>query len=470
VRKHRIALLGLALTALACSGGTAGPQGVAGLSGTNGTAGTNGGQGPAGDAGPSGPAGPAIVISERAQAGLNISPVPISLTGLDSQQVEQLGSGSYLVNALAGCSDCHNNPVTGAFLGGGVRFSLGASNFVTSRNLTRGGDGGLQLTQSQFITVMRTGQDFRADAGVSLAVMPWFDFRWMSQSDLSAIYAYLAVLPPVDNVVPPDNKVVGGPVPFPPAYNEGAITRLLPPELDATGKPISDPDNIARGLAISPVATPTDLGTAGTYDVTTQALIGRGSYLVNAVGGCNDCHTNPDRDLATLTVNYAQFLTGGAVYPVPPPLAPVFHVTRSMSANLTGYTNGLMTSLAGNFGIFDEILTTGLHVDDTPVTPLAWPMPWQHLRSLVATDLEAIFAYLKALQPIVGPNDKLTQPAARYCTLSTDCRSGESCDTTTNECVGGPCPTPAACGACQACTSNVCVAPSPGSLCLTTGI
>ena len=23
------------------------------------------------------------------------------------------------------------------------------------------------------------------------------------------------------------------------------------------------------------------------------ALVGLGSYLVNAVGGCNDCHTNP---------------------------------------------------------------------------------------------------------------------------------------------------------------------------------
>jgi hypothetical protein len=220
-------------------------------------------------------------------------------------------------------------------------------------------------------------------------------------------------------------------------------------------------------MAISPVA----LGSVGTRDVTTQALIGRGSYLVNAVGGCNDCHTNPDRDPTTLAINTTQFLTGGRVYAVPPPLAPIFRISRSMSANLTGANNGALTVLGGSLLLFDEILTTGLHVEDPVVTPLAWPMPWQHYRSLVGTDLGAIFAYLNTVPPITGiPDDKLTQPPARYCTLGTDCLSGETCDTTTNECVGGPCSNAAQCGACQTCPSSICLAPSSGSLCLTNGI
>src|SRR5713101_1013440 len=42
---------------------------------------------------------------------------------------------------------------------------------------------------------------------------------------------------------------------------------------------------IQRGFALAPVP----LNLAGKN----RALVGMGSYLVNAVGGCNDCHTDP---------------------------------------------------------------------------------------------------------------------------------------------------------------------------------
>src|SRR6201995_1866283 len=43
---------------------------------------------------------------------------------------------------------------------------------------------------------------------------------------------------------------------------------------------------IERGFRIAPV--PLDLSQKD------PDLVGLGSYLVNAVGGCNDCHTNPN--------------------------------------------------------------------------------------------------------------------------------------------------------------------------------
>ena len=61
------------------------------------------------------------------------------------------------------------------------------------------------------------------------------------------------------------------------------------------------------------------------------ALFGRGSYLVNAIADCNGCHTNPAR-AQSHAITTAQYLAGGAVFSVPPPLQPVVHIVRTMSA------------------------------------------------------------------------------------------------------------------------------------------
>jgi hypothetical protein len=47
----------------------------------------------------------------------------------------------------------------------------------------------------------------------------------------------------------------------------------------------SNNSRIQQGFAIAPVTL--------NLDKKNRALVGLGSYLVNAVGGCNDCHTAP---------------------------------------------------------------------------------------------------------------------------------------------------------------------------------
>jgi hypothetical protein len=42
---------------------------------------------------------------------------------------------------------------------------------------------------------------------------------------------------------------------------------------------------IIRGLHLAPVLL--------NFEQTNVLLVGLGSYIVNAQGGCNDCHTNP---------------------------------------------------------------------------------------------------------------------------------------------------------------------------------
>src|SRR5690349_13336121 len=75
-------------------------------------------------------------------------------------------------------------------------------------------------------------------------------------------------------------------------------------------------DRVARGLAISPVQP----------HVTkhTREAVGLGSYIVNAQGGCNDCHTCPSYSIDPYTtgqrkgvVNAQNFLAGGTAFATP---------------------------------------------------------------------------------------------------------------------------------------------------------
>src|SRR5262249_20760727 len=132
------------------------------------------------------------------------------------QDREAVGLGSYLVNAVGGCNDCHtcpsyergHNPYGPPFgpPGGGdgkinsVNYLAGGVVFdppgVTSANITPNVSNGLpgSLTFAQFKGLIRTGHD-PDEPGRILQVMPWPIFRNMSDSDLRAIYAFLLAIP-----------------------------------------------------------------------------------------------------------------------------------------------------------------------------------------------------------------------------------------------------------------------------------
>jgi len=146
----------------------------------------------------------------RAQKGLTISPVPINAGAGRTRML--IGLGSYLVNAVGGCNDCHTNP---SYANGGDPFlgqaiKINAANYLaggvkfgpfTSRNLTpdpkRGNlPAGLRL--DEFINVIRTGQDrdlLHPQISPLLQVMPWPVYRNMTDRDLQAIYLYLSAIP-----------------------------------------------------------------------------------------------------------------------------------------------------------------------------------------------------------------------------------------------------------------------------------
>jgi hypothetical protein len=146
----------------------------------------------------------------RIRIGYQIAPVTLNLRGKDRELV---GLGSYIVNALGGCNDCHTNP---PFAPGGDPFAgepkvINASRYLAggtpfgpfvSRNLTPDDAGRpAGLTFPEFRETLRTGRD-ADDPSRLLQVMPWPIYGEMSNRDLRAIYEYLRAIPSLPDSAP----------------------------------------------------------------------------------------------------------------------------------------------------------------------------------------------------------------------------------------------------------------------------
>ena len=175
----------------------------------------------------------------RIPAGFEIAPVPLTLTGRNRDLV---GLGSYLVNAIAGCNDCHTasaptqyapggNPYfkgnppkvinQATYLGGGRDFGplLPGTPSIISRNLTpdRTGRPAGGRSFSEFLQIIRSGSDLdhlhpNCSATVTtncfpamqpfngdlLQIMPWPVYQSMEERDVRAIYEYLSAIPCIE--------------------------------------------------------------------------------------------------------------------------------------------------------------------------------------------------------------------------------------------------------------------------------
>jgi hypothetical protein len=120
--------------------------------------------------------------------------------------------------------------------------------------------------------------------------------------------------------------------------------------------------------------------------------VGLGSYLVNATGGCNDCHTNPAYVFGSdpfagqpKQVNAKRYLAGGAAF------------GPFTSRNITPEDNGLPAGLT--FDKFLEVIRHGTDFDNLhpAMGPLLQVMPWPVYQNLKTSDVRAIYEYLKAI-------------------------------------------------------------------------
>ncbi|MDC0707618.1 cytochrome C [Stigmatella sp. ncwal1] len=419
-------------------------------------------------------------LSESAAKGLEILGFPLDVSGLTTAEKEQIGRGSYLVNAVGECSGCHNyNSANGPpqYMGGGTPYPIGPGNVVYARNLTSDPDVGMKLTEAEFVEAMRTGRDYLSENDEEvMIVMPWVGYRWMSTADLKAMYAFFRKVPAVKNPIPADIKGPAGagrPIPFPANFTDGDTSRAIPAD-DA-----EYPGFASRGLAIQPLADPPGLASFSAQD---KAKYGRGSYLVNAVAECNSCHTNPDRNYQGGPnpnfgkITTAAYLTGGRVFDVPPGLNAMTGYSRTLGANLLGATH---SRLPDTYETFRDIMTSGKVAGPEPRRPLGFPMSSaaEAYAKMLDSDLQDIYFYLKSQARRTGAADKQPQPPTHFCTADTDCANfGGTCNMSStpgqgiNQCVGSTCTQDSECGACQTCTAGKCAAPEASSTCPMGGI
>jgi hypothetical protein len=123
------------------------------------------------------------------------------------------------------------------------------------------------------------------------------------------------------------------------------------------------------------------------------ALVREGSYIVNAQGGCNDCHTVPSYAPGgnpffgqPEIVNGPCYLAGGALF------------GPFVSRNLTPRANGLPANRT--LEQFKQILRHGtdFRADDTPILQV---MPWPVYGKMSDHDIEAVYEYLRAIPSII---------------------------------------------------------------------
>ena len=174
-----------------------------------------------------------------------------------------------------------------------------------------------------------------------------------------------------------------------------ALTLILTnsPNGKAAGGGDDSESRIQRGLAIAPVP----LNLTGKN----RALVGLGSYLVNATGDCNGCHAGPAGEFAAggdpflgepKHVNEAAYLAGGT--PLFGPFLP-----RNLTPDKTGRPEGGAT-----FEEFRAIMRTGVDPDQAhpQFGPLLQVMPWPNFQDMTDNDLRAIYEYLSAIPCLEG--------------------------------------------------------------------
>jgi hypothetical protein len=279
---------------------------------------------------------------------------------------ERLARGKYLVDNALGCFDCHaehdwtahDNPVVPGTLGGGQYLPItGLPGQVYAPNISPDlatGAGG--WSDDAFARAIREGVGH--DGRALFPLMPYLDYRNLSDEDLASIVVYIRSIPPVRKVQPPTQLI------FPVKY----LIRSVPQPLDA---PVPQPD----------LSTP----------------LKRGQYLVTIVG-CTDCHT--PQDAHGQPIPGLEF-AGGQVFDGP--------WGRVASANITSDPSGIPYY---DLALFTQVFRTG-YARARKINQL---MPWSEYRGLTDEDIAAIFTYVKTFKPVKHYVDNTMPPTfCRIC-------------------------------------------------------
>jgi mono/diheme cytochrome c family protein len=290
---------------------------------------------------------------------------------LTDRQIEatpaRLARGEYLAHSVSGCMFCHAEidwqvpgfPIKPGTEGAGRSWAEEGIPWLTAPNITPDRDTGAGTwTDDTLARAIREG--ISHDGRALFPIMPYHQYRYMSDEDLASTIAYLRSLKPVRRTLPPTD------IPFP-------VNRLinnLPQPLDA---PVPQPDRSNQ--------------------------LAQGEYLVR-IGVCRDCHTPMDAQGQAIP---GMEFAGGL------PLAGPYG--QIASANITQAPSGIPYYTED---LFLEMMRTGM----VRSRKIHDAMPWSMYGRQTDEDLKAMFAYVKTLPAVQHRVDNTLPPTdCPRCTL-----------------------------------------------------
>lgn len=265
---------------------------------------------------------------------------------------ERVARGAYLANHVMACVACHSpltaagTPQPGMFGAGGRLFGKknGLPGAIYSSNLTPDMATGLgNWSDGEVLRAIREG--VAKDGTALFPIMPYPNYRNMSDADAEAIVAYLRTLKPVKHPLPARQ------LDFP----LNVIVNTIPQPVD---RPVPPP--------------PTE-------------AVAHGKYLLT-MASCAECHTprsGPSLDMSRYLAGGFAFGDEDSTYQMP-------NITQNRQVGIGGWT--------------DAQIEAALRYGQTPAgRQLAPAMPWPYYNGLNAGDMHDLIAYLRTV-PAVPPN------------------------------------------------------------------
>lgn len=268
-----------------------------------------------------------------------------------------LARGDYLFYHVAGCAVCHtpHEPgVAGARIQpdrigeGGEPFQLGSAGILYAKNITPAALG--EWTDGEIVRALRDGVS--RDGSPLFPLMPYLNYRSLSERDLHAIVAYVRSLESRASEVP-DREL---------HFPMNLIIRLMP----------------------SPAGPyPTAPDSTGSVDY--------GRYLVNAAS-CGDCHSPMDDRGQPLP---GRELSGGNPFPTGDGwVAHTANITPDRATGIGAWSRERF------IGAFKARERQGSALRSPAPGERRSPMPWLAYAGMNEDDLGAIYDYLRTVEPV----------------------------------------------------------------------
>lgn len=270
---------------------------------------------------------------------------------------ELLARGDYLFHHVTGCVVCHSPHAAGPSgarvdpnrIGeGGAPFPLGDAGVLYAKNITPTALG--DWTDGEIVRALRDGVS--RDGSALFPLMPYFNYRQLSERDLHALVIYVRTLAARPDEVP--ERELNFPMKL--------IIRLMP---GPAGPFPAEPDPASS--------------------------VERGRYLVTAAS-CGDCHSPMDdrgRPLA------GRELSGGSEFPTGDGwVARTANITPDSATGIGVWTRARFV------GAFRSRLPGAGEPRAAAAGERRSPMPWLAYAGMTEEDLGAIYEYLRAVPAV----------------------------------------------------------------------